>query len=120
MASTRRCALLYTARLALPVALSIYMEFENRVLVPRVYGRVMRLPSTVIILALVAGGTLMGVLGALLALPIAAGLLMMLEELRVEMPGDDSVDRSELARDAQGSSSGVSHDPRTVPQLRRT
>jgi hypothetical protein len=54
-----------------------------------------------VILALVAGGTLMGVMGALLALPIAAGLLMILEELRVEMPGDDSVDRAERARHAK-------------------
>jgi hypothetical protein len=83
------------------VALMVYMELENRILVPRVYGQVLRLSSTVVILALLAGGTLMGVMGALLALPIAAGLLMILEELRVEMPGDDSVDRSERARDAK-------------------
>ena len=83
------------------VALSVYMEFESRVLVPRVYGRVLRLSSTVVILALVAGGILMGIMGALLALPIAAGLLMVLEELRVEMLGDDSVDRSERARYAK-------------------
>jgi predicted PurR-regulated permease PerM len=74
-------------------ALLMYMEFESRVLVPRVYGRVLRLSSTVVILALVAGGTLMGILGALLALPIAAGLLMILEELHLEMPGDEIVDR---------------------------
>jgi predicted PurR-regulated permease PerM len=83
------------------VALAVYVEFESRILVPRVYGRVLRLPPTVVILALVAGGTLMGILGALLALPIAAGLLMALEELRVEMPGDDSIDRSERARHAK-------------------
>jgi putative heme transporter len=83
------------------VALSAYMEFESRVLVPRVYGRVLRLSSSVVILALVAGGILMGVMGALLALPIAAGLLMVLAELRVEMPGDDSLDRSERARHAK-------------------
>jgi hypothetical protein len=77
------------------------MEFENRILIPRVYGQVLRLSSTVVILALLAGGTLMGVIGALLALPIAAGLLMMIEELRIELPGDDSADRSERARDAK-------------------
>ena len=43
----------------------------------------------------------MGSMGALLALPIAAGLLMILEELRIDLPGDDSVDRSERARDAK-------------------
>ena len=82
-------------------SLSLYMEFESRVLVPRVYGSVLRLSPTAVILALVAGGTLMGVLGALLALPIAAGLLMILEELRVEMPGDDSLDRTEEAKRAK-------------------
>lgn len=79
----------------------IYMEFESRVLVPRIYGQVLRLPPTAVILALLAGGTLMGIIGALLALPIAAGLLMMLEELRVELPGDDSVDRPLQARHAK-------------------
>jgi len=83
------------------VALFVYQEFESRVLVPRVYGHVLRLAPTTVVLALLAGGLLFGVIGALLALPIAAGLQMMLTELRVEMPGDDSDDRSALARDAK-------------------
>jgi predicted PurR-regulated permease PerM len=83
------------------VTLFVYQEVENRVLIPRVYGRVLRLSPTTVVLALLAGGILLGVIGALLALPIAAGLQMMLQELRVELPGDDSADRSELARDAQ-------------------
>jgi predicted PurR-regulated permease PerM len=86
---------------AVLVALSVYTEFESRILVPRVYGQVLRLSPTMVILALVAGGTLMGVMGALVALPIAAGLLMILEELRVDMPGDDSIDRAESARQAR-------------------
>ena len=77
------------------------MEFETRILVPRVYGHVLRLSPTAVLLALLAGGTLLGVLGALLALPIAAGLQMILEELRVEMPGDDSDDRPARARNAK-------------------
>ena len=81
--------------------LFVYQEFENRILVPRVYGRALRLAPTTVVLALIAGGLLYGVLGALLALPIAAGLQMMLTELRVEMPGDDSADRLALARDAK-------------------
>jgi predicted PurR-regulated permease PerM len=83
------------------VALFVYQEIENRVLVPRVYGRVLRLAPATVVLALLAGGILLGVIGALLALPIAAGLQMMLTELRVEMPGDDRDDRSALARDAK-------------------
>jgi predicted PurR-regulated permease PerM len=81
--------------------LFVYQEFENRILVPRVYGHVLRLAPTTVVLALLAGGVLLGVIGALLALPVAAGVQMMLLELRVEMPGDDSDDRSALARDAK-------------------
>jgi predicted PurR-regulated permease PerM len=73
-----------------------YEEFESRVLVPRIYGRALRLPSSVVLLALLAGGTLMGILGALLALPVAAAFRMFIEELRVELPG-----RQEQAADAE-------------------
>ena len=64
-----------------------YEEFESRVLVPRIYGRALRLPASVVLFALLAGGTLMGILGALLALPVAATAIMLIEELRVELPG---------------------------------
>lgn len=90
-----------------PVAVAVllllfaYQEFENRVLMPKVYGHVLRLSPAVVVLALVTGGVLLGVIGALLALPIAAGLQMILAELRVDLPGDDSDDRSALARDAK-------------------
>ena len=83
------------------VILFVYQEVENRVLVPRVYGSVLRLAPTTVVLALLAGGILLGVIGALLALPIAAGLQMMVQELRVEMPGDNSDDRVADARDAK-------------------
>jgi predicted PurR-regulated permease PerM len=83
------------------VALFVYQEVENRILVPKIYGRVLRLSPSAVVLALLAGGALLGMIGALLALPIAAGLQMMLEELQVDMPGDDSADRSAQARDAK-------------------
>jgi predicted PurR-regulated permease PerM len=70
------------------VALVItYQELENRIIVPRVYGRVLRLDAVAVTIALLVGAQLGGVLGALLALPIAAGLRMIVEELRVELPG---------------------------------
>ena len=65
-----------------------YEEFESRVLVPLVYGKALRLPSAVVFFSLLAGGALGGVLGALLALPIASALLMLLDELRVDLPGE--------------------------------
>jgi predicted PurR-regulated permease PerM len=82
-------------------ALFVYQEIENRILIPKVYGRVLRLAPATVVLALLAGGVLLGVIGALLALPIAAGLQMMLAELRVDLPGDDSDDRVANARDVK-------------------
>lgn len=69
------------------VVMLAYEEFESRVLVPRIYGRALRLPSSVVLGALLVGGTLMGILGALLALPVAATVVMLFEELRIELPG---------------------------------
>jgi predicted PurR-regulated permease PerM len=66
----------------------IYQEFETRLLVPRVYGHVLRLSPAIVLVALLVGGTLAGILGALLALPIAAGLQMVLRELHLALPGE--------------------------------
>ncbi len=71
------------------VLMLCYEEFESRVLVPVVYGRALRLPSSVVLFSLIVGGALAGVVGALLALPVAATLLMLVDELRMQMPGED-------------------------------
>jgi predicted PurR-regulated permease PerM len=78
-----------------------YQEFESRVIVPRVYGQALRLSSAVVVIALLVGGKVGGVIGALLALPIAAALRMLIEELRVDLPGDDTDDQRLRARDAR-------------------
>ena len=76
-----------------------YEEFESRFLVPKVYGNALRLPSSVVLFALLAGGTLMGIAGALLALPAAAAIRMLVTELRIAMPGEFADDSELRARD---------------------
>jgi len=76
-----------------------YQEFESRILVPRVYGKVLRLPPAIVLVSLLVGGTLMGIIGALLALPIAAGLQMVVRQLRVELPGETPPDQTQRLRD---------------------
>jgi len=78
------------------VLMIAYEEFESRLIIPRVYGRVLRLPPSVILLSLLAGGVLYGITGALLALPLAAAARMLIEELRVELPG-----QQEQAKDVE-------------------
>jgi len=86
------------------VLMLMYETFENRLLVPRIYGRALRLPSSVILFSLLSGSVLLGVVGALLALPVAAALLMIVEELRVELPGqqEQAVDVEIKERDDRG------------------
>lgn len=91
-----------------------YEEFESRVLIPLVYGRSLRLPSSIVLFALIVGGTLYGIGGALLALPVAAALLMLIDELKVDLPGemvqpedvsvesDDSIGEVEYLRRTEG------------------
>jgi predicted PurR-regulated permease PerM len=74
--------------LIVAAAMMAYQEFESRILVPRVYGRTLRLSPALVLVALLIGGTLLGMLGALLALPVAAGVQMIVRELRVELPGE--------------------------------
>jgi predicted PurR-regulated permease PerM len=89
---------LVTAGIVVAVMLA-YEEFESRFLVPRIYGHTLRLPSSIVLLALLVGGTLMGIVGALLALPITAAIRMLVEELRVDLPGNSIDDTPQRERD---------------------
>jgi predicted PurR-regulated permease PerM len=50
----------------------LYHVIENYVLVPRIYGRRLRMSGLAVLIALVVGGTLQGILGAVLVLPLVA------------------------------------------------
>jgi predicted PurR-regulated permease PerM len=61
----------------------VYQQLENYVVAPRVMQRTVSVPGPVTIVAALAGAALLGVLGALLAIPVAAGLLLLYEEVLV-------------------------------------
>ena len=61
-----------TAAIATIVFNAVYNVFENYYLAPKVYGKEMQLSSLAVILAFAVGAELAGVIGALIALPIAA------------------------------------------------
>jgi len=83
-----------TAIIAL-VLLVLYNQIENHILIPRVYGQTMRLSPVAVIVSLLTGGALLGVVGALLALPIAAGIRVLIEDLRIELPGEQPGEQSQ-------------------------
>ena len=59
----------------------IYMQVEAYVLSPRIMNRAVAVPGALVVIAAVAGGTLGGVLGALVAIPIAASLIIIVEKV---------------------------------------
>jgi predicted PurR-regulated permease PerM len=62
------------AGIIIAVAMVVYVWVENNILVPRIYSETLSLPPLVIFLALIVGGKLLGFAGALLSLPLAAAL----------------------------------------------
>ena len=54
------------------VFIVVYQQFENMILSPRITARTMALHPAVAFGAVIAGGAIMGPIGALLALPAAA------------------------------------------------
>lgn len=61
----------------------VYQQLENYVVAPRIMQRTISVPGAVTVVAALIGATLAGVLGALLAIPVAAGLLLIYEEVLV-------------------------------------
>jgi predicted PurR-regulated permease PerM len=58
-----------------------YQQFENHVLQPLVYGRTVQLSPLAVLCAVLVGAQLAGILGALLAIPVAGSLLAIAREI---------------------------------------
>ena len=61
----------------------IYQQVENYVIYPRVMSRSVDVPGAVTVIAALVGAALLGVVGALLAIPTAAAILMLTREVFV-------------------------------------
>jgi predicted PurR-regulated permease PerM len=60
-----------------------YQQFENYVIYPRVMRRAVDVPAPVTVVAVLLGGALLGVVGALLAIPIAAAVLLVVRQVAI-------------------------------------
>jgi predicted PurR-regulated permease PerM len=70
-----------------------YQQFENHVLQPLVYGRTVQLSPLAVLCAVLVGAQLAGIIGALLAIPVAGSLLAIGRELvqyRQDMASGDT------------------------------
>jgi predicted PurR-regulated permease PerM len=70
-----------TAGIAMLVIVMVYQQIENHVLQPLIYGRTVQLSSLTVLLAVLVGGAALGLVGALLAIPIAGTLQAVVGEM---------------------------------------
>jgi predicted PurR-regulated permease PerM len=69
--------------LALVLAILV-QQLENNLIVPRVMGHAVDLHPVAVMLAILAGGELLGIAGALLAVPVVAALAVIVDEFQRE------------------------------------
>jgi predicted PurR-regulated permease PerM len=60
---------------------TLYVQIENYVITPRIMKRSLSIPGLVTILAALLGTSLLGLVGGLLAVPIAAAVLLIMDEV---------------------------------------
>ena len=65
-----------------------YQQIENYVIYPRVMSRSVEIPGALTVIAALIGGSLLGVVGALFAIPTAASILLLVRE--VFLPRQDA------------------------------
>ena len=60
---------------------TLYVQIENYIITPRIMKRSLSIPGLVTILAALLGTSLLGLVGGLLAVPIAAAVLLIMDEV---------------------------------------
>mgnify|MGYP003347387715 CR=1 FL=1 len=70
-----------TAGIAALIGYVVYVQIENYILTPRIMKRSLAVPGAVTIISALIGTSLLGLVGGLLAVPVAASVILILEEV---------------------------------------
>lgn len=73
-----------TAGIIVFIVIMVYQQVENHVIQPIVYRHTVQIPSLVVLLAVLAGASVLGIVGALVAIPIAGTLQVVVNDLLEE------------------------------------
>ena len=63
------------------IVMVVYQQLENYVLQPTIIGRAARISGFTVLVSVLAFGSLFGLIGAVIGVPIAAGIQIVVEEL---------------------------------------
>ncbi len=94
--------------IAVIVVYLIFRQIEDQIVVPQLIGRVVHLDPVVTIFVVLAGEHLAGIVGVLLAVPIAAALRVVLDEL---FPPHDIGDAPSALTEVAVAGTGLPNDP---------
>ena len=72
-----------TQALIFSIGYLIYIQLESYVVSPRVMNRAISIPAALVLIGALVGGTLAGVIGVLVALPMMASILLIIREVVV-------------------------------------
>jgi predicted PurR-regulated permease PerM len=61
----------------------VYRFLEDYLLTPRIMAKTVDVPGVLTVIATLIGGTLLGIIGALIAIPVAAAIKLLIEELAI-------------------------------------
>jgi predicted PurR-regulated permease PerM len=70
-----------TSAIALAIYFLIYLQIEAYVVSPRVMKVAVSVPAPIVVIAALSGGALLGILGALVAIPFAASMIFIVREI---------------------------------------
>lgn len=70
-----------TAGLVFAIVYLVYMQIEAYILTPRVMNRTISIPGALVVIGALVGGTLLGLLGALVAIPVTASVLLIIKQI---------------------------------------
>ncbi|MDY0908050.1 AI-2E family transporter [Microbacterium sp. CFBP9034] len=69
------------AALIFAICYLIYIQIEAYVLTPKVMNRAIEIPGSLVVIGALIGGTLLGFIGALVAIPVTASILLIIKQV---------------------------------------
>jgi predicted PurR-regulated permease PerM len=72
-----------TTGLIVLIVMLVYLQIEAYLLTPRIVGKAISIPGSLVLIGAMVGATLLGLLGALIACPVSAAILLIIKKVVV-------------------------------------
>ena len=100
-----------TALIVVVIVILLYQQFENYVLQPTIIGKAADISGFLVILSVLFWGALLGVVGAIVGVPITAAILIIVRELTADRRARIAAGRPLVADTERPEPVAVAHTP---------